>query len=732
MSFLPIKRDEADLPVDFVYVTGEAYCDHPTFGTALISRMLQHFGFTVGIVSQPMKASDYKEFGEPRIGFFVSSGVVDSMVNNYSVNKSKRKRDVYSEGGEMGKRPDRAVTYYSRMIKKAYPSSAVVIGGIEASLRRFAHYDYWDDKVMPSILEDSGADLLIYGMGEVPIIELCKMLKKNIPLSRIRDLDGTCYMDKIDNLPKHIREKMTNNTLSFCPTFEEVCKDKKTYIKAFNMQVRNNDHISGRILVQKTGDKYVVQNKPQRACTVAEMDMVYALPYERTFHPVYTKGVPAMDEVKYSVTSQRGCFGSCSYCAITFHQGRVIQKRSKESIVREVELFLQDKNFKGYVHDVGGPTANFRNPSCKAQAKVGVCKDKTCMGHEPCSNIEVSHTEYLDLLRTLREMEGIKKVFIRSGIRYDYLMMDKNDEFLHELIKHHVSGQLKVAPEHTEDRVLKIMNKPSFKVYEKFKEKFDNINKKLGMKQYLVPYLISSHPGCTLKDSVRLAEYLKSINYMPEQVQDFYPTPSTKSTCMFYTGINPDTMEEVYVPKTYTEKKMQRALLQYRKKENYDIVREALILADRKDLIGFGEHCLIKPTQQEAIANSRVSDGVNMHRSIKGGVRDGKANAYFGKGSNNGPVRPKNNDIDSIDERLDSDSTFAKKGDKNNRADKPARTPSTRGDFRDGSSTRPKDSKAPKFQSNSRTGLATLANRSSGASKTGRSVNRTGQKSTKR
>ena len=739
MSFLPIKKEEAVLPVDFVFVTGEAYCDHPTFGAALISRMLEHFGFSVGIIAQPQKGADIKEFGMPRIGFFVSSGVVDSMVNNFSVSKLRRKKDVYSEGADPGMRPDRAVTVYTRMIKKAYPASTVVIGGIEASLRRFAHYDYWDDKVMPSILEDSGADLLIYGMGEVPIIEMCKMLKKNIPLSKIRDLDGTCYMDTVDNLSKQMKEKMQNNSLTFCPTYDEVCKDKKAYIKAFNMQGKNNDHISGRILIQKTGNKYVVQNVPQRACTIEEMDMVYALPYERTYHPVYTRGVPAIDEVKYSITSQRGCFGSCSYCAITFHQGRVVQKRSKASIVREVELFLQDKDFKGYVHDVGGPTANFRNPSCKAQSKVGVCKDKTCMGHKPCDNIEVSHTEYLDLLRTLREMEGIKKVFIRSGIRYDYLMMDRSDEFLHELVKHHVSGQLKVAPEHTEEKVLKLMNKPSFEVYEKFKEKFDNITKKLGKKQYLVPYLISSHPGCTLKDAVRLAEYLKSIGYMPEQVQDFYPTPSTKSTCMYYTGINPDTMEEVFVPKTFMEKKMQRALLQYRKKENYTLVREALILAGRKDLIGFGEHCLIKPTQQEAIENSVISTeiGPNMHRNIKGGIRNGKASAYFGRNTTQAAVRPVRDDRDLVDERLEDDSSFSKKLSTNTtggnaKADRPERTPSTRGDYRDGKSTRPNANKAPKFQSNSRTGLATLANRSSGASATGRSVNRKGQKSTKR
>ncbi len=744
MSFLPIKREEAELPVDFVYVTGEAYVDHPTFGTALISRMLEHFGFSVGIVSQPQSAAAYKEFGEPKIGFFVSSGVVDSMVNNYTVAKMKRKKDVYSEGADAGKRPDRAVSVYSKMIKSIYPNSTVVIGGIEASLRRFAHYDYWADKVMPSILEDSNADLLIYGMGEVPIIEMCKMLKKNIPLAKIRDLDGTCYMDTIDNLPKHVKDKMQNHTASFCPTFEEVSRDNKSYVKAFNMQAKNIDHITGSLLMQKSGDKYVVQNIPQRACTIDEMDMVYSLPYERTYHPSYTRGVPAIEEVKYSITSQRGCFGSCSYCAIAYHQGRVIQKRSKSSIVREVELFLQDKSFKGYVHDVGGPTANFRNISCKSQTKVGVCRNKTCIGSEPCSSLEVSHTEYLDLLRTLREMEGIKKVFIRSGIRYDYLMMDRSDEFLHELVKHHVSGQLKVAPEHTEDSVLKIMNKPKFKVYEEFKERFDNITRKLGKKQYLVPYLISSHPGCTLKDSVRLAVYLKSIGYMPEQVQDFYPTPSTKSTCMYYTGINPDTMETVFVPKSYEEKKMQRALLQYRKKENYDTVHEALVLAGRQDLIGFSENCLIRPTKDEAIANNGGGLGkTNPYRTPKSGIRNGKASAYYGKGNNKSPIKPSRDTKDLIDERLDTDSSYGRSG-RDSKGKTTAdgvvipRKPSTRGDFKDGASSRAGKNAAPKYQTNSRTALTNLVSsrsgsgNGSGASKTGRSVNRTGQKSTKR
>ena len=618
MSFLAVKKEELNgVQPDFIYVTGEAYCDHPSFGTAIITRMLEHEGFLVAVIPQPQKDSDYTEFGCPKYGFFVSSGVVDSMVNNYTVAKIPRTRDVYSEGGDVGKRPDRAVTVYTKAIKKLFPNVPVVIGGIEASLRRFAHYDYWADKVLPSILVDSGADLLIYGMGETPILDIASRIKKGIPLDKMRDIEGICYLESFEKLSKKLRSQIEEHSALFCPSFEEVVESKRSYVKAFNMQSQNNDHLTGKVLLQKQMDgKYLVQNIPQRPCSVEEMDMVYSLPYERTYHPMYIRGVPAIEEVKFSVTSQRGCFGGCSYCAITYHQGRIIQKRSKQSIIREVKIFTKDKDFKGYVHDVGGPTANFRNTACKYQKKSGVCLKKNCIGYKPCANLEVSHTEYLDLLRELRELEGVKKVFIRSGIRYDYLMMDDNDEFLVELIKHHVSGQLKVAPEHTEDSVLKLMNKPPFRVYKEFKAKYDSINQRLGKKQYLVPYLISSHPGCTIADAVRLAEYLKSINYMPEQVQDFYPTPSTKSTCMYYTGLNPDTMEEIFVPKSKQEKRMQRALLQYRKKENYDIVHKALEFAGRKDLIGFGANCLIKPTKEEAIKNS-LSKSANVKNAVK-------------------------------------------------------------------------------------------------------------------
>ncbi len=634
MSFLAVKKEELNgMQPDFVYVTGEAYCDHPSFGTAIITRMLEHEGFLVAIISQPQKDSDYTEFGCPKYGFFVSSGVVDSMVNNYTVAKIPRTRDVYSEGGDVGKRPDRAVTVYTKALKRLFPNTPVVIGGIEASLRRFAHYDYWADKVLPSILVDSGADLLIYGMGETPILDIASRIKKGIPLNKMRDIEGICYLERFENLSKKLKSQIEEHSALFCPGFEEVVESKKSYVKAFNMQSQNNDHLTGKILLQKQVDgKYLVQNIPQRACSVEEMDMVYSLPYERTYHPMYTRGVPAIEEVKFSVTSQRGCFGGCSYCAITYHQGRIIQKRSKESIIREVKIFTQDKDFKGYVHDVGGPTANFRNIACKYQKKSGVCLKKNCIGYKPCANLEVSHTEYLDLLRELRELEGVKKVFIRSGIRYDYLMMDSSDEFLIELIKHHVSGQLKVAPEHTEDSVLKLMNKPPFRVYKEFKAKYDSINQRLGKKQYLVPYLISSHPGCTIADAVRLAEYLKSINYMPEQVQDFYPTPSTKSTCMYYTGLNPDTLEEIFVPKSKEEKRMQRALLQYRKKENYDIVHKALELAGRKDLIGFGANCLIKPTKEEAIQNS-LDKSANDKNSVK--PRNNKNNGKNAFSKNN-------------------------------------------------------------------------------------------------
>ena len=609
MAFLPITKEEVGgRVVDIVYVIGEAYVDHPSFGHAIVSRLLQSLGFDVAIIPQPQNDEDYMRFGAPKYGFMVSSGVVDSMVNNYTVAKIRRTRDVYSEGGDVGKRPDRCVDVYCNNLKRLYPDTPVVIGGIEASLRRFAHYDYWKDKVLPSILVSSKADLLIYGMGERPIKEIFSMVKKGIPLDKIRDVRGTCYLEEFSNLSAKLKKAIEEHTVDFSPSYEQVKDDKMQYVQAFKAQYANNDPYSGKTLLQKHGDKYLVQNPMQYPLSVKEMDEIYDLPYERNYHPSYTRGVPAIEEVKYSLTSVRGCFGACNYCAIAFHQGRIVQKRSKDNIVKEAKLLVDDKDFKGYIHDVGGPTANFRDPACKKQNSQGVCKDKSCIGYKPCPAMQVDHSEYLDLLKTLRQIEGIKKVFVRSGIRFDYVLYDKNPEFLYELIKHHVSGQLKVAPEHVSDKVLEAMNKPSFDVYLKFKDKYDEINKKLGKKQYLVPYLISSHPGCTLKDAIRLAQYLKSIGYMPEQVQDFYPTPSTKSTCMYYTGINPDTMQPVYVAKSKKEKMYQRALMQYRKKSNYEIIAEALKEAGREDLIGFGEECLIKPTKEQAIARAQVNN----------------------------------------------------------------------------------------------------------------------------
>lgn len=631
MSFLPIKRNEANLPLDIVLISADAYVDHPSFGHAIVSRLIEYAGLSIGIIAMPEEDSDYTEFGEPRYGFMVSGGVVDSMVNNYNVSKKKRTRDVYAEGGEYGHRPDRCVNVYCRNLKRLFPDSAIVIGGIEASLRRFAHYDYWDDKVLPSILLSSGADLLIYGMGEVPITEICEMLKRGIPLKKIRNVRGTCYMDKYDNLSNKLRAEIESGKCVFCPSADEVMRDKTLYVKAFNIQSRNCDFYSAKTLLQKHGEKYLVQNPPQRPCTTQELDTVYSLPYMREYHPAYIKGVPALEEVKYSITSHRGCFGSCNYCALTYHQGRVIQKRSKQNIVNEAKLFTAKSDFKGYIHDVGGPTANFRNPSCDKQTKSGVCTDRPCIGYKPCPNLKVEHSEYLDVLRELRKIEGIKKVFIRSGIRFDYLMMDDDDTFLIELIRHHISGQLKVAPEHVVDKVLATMNKPAFSVYKQFKKRYDELNAKYGKKQYLVPYLISSHPGSTLDDAIKVAEYLKSINYMPEQVQDFYPTPSTKSTCMYYTGINPDTMEEVYVARSKDEKAKQRALLQYRKKENYHIIKAALEEAGRTDLIGNSDDCLIKPIYTDSNncnkSNVMHKSQCNNNGKINESVRRAKINA---------------------------------------------------------------------------------------------------------
>ncbi len=598
MPFLPVKKSEFTSQPDFIMITGEAYVDHPSFGHAVISRLIEAEGFSICLIPQPQKDADYKEFGEPKHAFLVSSGVVDSMVNNYTVAKQKRTRDVYSEGGKVGLRPDRATTVYTRALKRLYPSIPVIIGGIEPSLRRFAHYDYWADKVMPSILVDAPADLLMYGMGERPWREMLALIRKGVPIAKIKDIRGTAFLAEYEELPENLKTDFYKNAI--CPTFEEVAEDKKKYIKAFNMQYANSDFFSGKTVIQRQGKKYLVQNPPSKPLSPDELDKSYEFPYMRTYHPMYEKGVPAIEEVRFSLTSCRGCFGNCNYCALTYHMGRVVQKRTEKSIVNEAKGFVSEPDFKGYIHDVGGPTANFRDPACKKQLTAGVCVNKNCIGYKPCANLEVSHTEYLHLLRSLREIEGVKKVFVRSGIRYDYLIYDKDKTFFRELVRHHISGQLKIAPEHTENRVLEAMNKPPFEVYKQFYNEFYKLTREEGLEQYVVPYLISSHPGCTIADAVKLAEYLKSINYMPEQVQDFYPTPSTKSTCMYYTGINPDTMQEIYVPRDKEEKQLQRALMQWRKPQNYNLVKKALEQAGRTDLIGTGRNCLIRPIKNEA------------------------------------------------------------------------------------------------------------------------------------
>lgn len=572
MPHLPLTPAELQGPADIILIIPEAYVDHPSFGHAVISRLLEAEGFAVAILSQPQNNNDYMKFGEPKYAFMVSGGVVDSMVNNYTVAKNKRTKDEYSEGGRAGRRPDRAVSVYTKNLKRLFPGIPVIIGGIETSLRRFAHYDYWADAVLPSILADSGADLLVYGMGERPLWEISSRLKDKGRDADLSGIPGTARIIKsTDGLPDGFIE---------CPSFEEVKSDKIQYVKAFNLQFKNSNAISGKGLYQRHGkDAVVIEYPPALPLIQEEMDKVYALPFTGLPHPSYQDGVPAIEEVRFSITSHRGCFGACSFCALSYHQGRAVSHRSKGSILTEAEKLTKQPDFKGYIHDVGGPTANFRNPSCQKQIKSGVCPDRMCIGYTPCPNLTVDHSDYLDILEAVKRVPGVKKVFIRSGIRYDYLMMEKNPAFFKNLVADHVSGQLKVAPEHSADFVLKLMNKPPFAVYKKFADRFRAENERIGKEQYLVPYLISSHPGCTLKSAVELTEYLKSIGYMPEQVQDFYPTPSTKSTCMYYTGIDPDTMKPIYVARTKEEKRMQRALLQYRLKENASVVNEAYRLA---------------------------------------------------------------------------------------------------------------------------------------------------------
>ena len=611
-GFLPLTRqdmlDRGLDQLDFVYIIGDAYVDHPSFGHAIISRILESHGYTDGIISQP----DWKNeesitiYGKPRLAFLISAGNMDSMVNHYYVSKKKRKVDAYTPGGIMGKRPDYATIVYGNLIRHTYKDVPVIIGGIEASLRRLAHYDYWSNSFKHSVLLDSQADMISYGMGERSIVEIADALASGMDIRDITYIPGTVYKTKdISGITGFSDEKLNGILL---PSYEEMKKDSSLYAKSFRIQYENTDPFTGRILAEPYDHGvYVVQNPPSMPLSTQEMDDVYALPYMRTFHPSYKEkgGVPAIKEIKFSLISNRGCFGGCSFCALTFHQGRIVQTRSHESILSEAKEMTKDPEFKGYIHDVGGPTANFRHPSCEKQLKAGVCKNKQCLFPKPCNNLKADHKDYLSLLRKLRSLPGVKKVFIRSGIRFDYLLADPDDTFFKELVTYHVSGQLKVAPEHISDAVLSRMGKPENKVYEKFVNKYHKINEKLGKKQYLVPYLMSSHPGSTLKEAIELAEYLRDLGYMPEQVQDFYPTPSTVSTIMYYTGIDPRNGEKVYVCRNPHEKAMQRALIQYRDPKNYDLVSEALYKAGRTDLIGFDKKCLIPPRKIKHASKSR-------------------------------------------------------------------------------------------------------------------------------
>lgn len=596
MDFLPICKEDMTKrgweELDFVLITGDAYVDHPSFGAAIIARLLESKGFKIGIIAQPnwKNTDDFKKLGKPKLAFLVTGGNIDSMVNHYSVAKKRREKDLYSPGGKSGLRPDRATIVYCQKIREVFKNIPIMIGGIEASLRRLSHYDYWDNKIRRSILLDSQADILMFGMGEHQIVELAESLASGIPIEQITYVKGTVYKTKtLENIYEDY---------IMLPSYKEICSDKKIYAESFLKQYENTDAVVSKMLIEPYNDCYVVQNKPSMPLTTSEFDNSYSLPYMRTYHPIYEKdgGVPAIEEVKFSLISNRGCFGGCNFCALTFHQGRVVQGRSHQSIIREAEKLVWEPDFKGYIHDVGGPTANFRGPACDKQFDKGACPHKQCLFPEPCKKLKIDHTDYLKLLQKLRKIPKVKKVFIRSGIRYDYLIHDKNNkQFFEELCEHHISGQLKVAPEHISDKVLSKMGKPSKNVYEKFVKKYYDTNKQIGKEQYLVPYLMSSHPGSDLSAAIELAEYLRDLGYMPEQVQDFYPTPMTLSTCMYYTELDPRDMTPVYVPKNPHEKAMQRALMQYRLPKNYDLVLEALKKANRMDLVGFDKHCLIRP-----------------------------------------------------------------------------------------------------------------------------------------
>ena len=605
-DFLPMTKKEMKAlgwdMADIIIVSADAYIDHPSFGAAIIARVLENAGYKVGIIAQPdwHTPEDFMRLGKPRLAFYVSGGNVDSMVNHYTAAKKPRSTDFYTPGGKAGKRPDRAVIVYSNMIKRAYKDIPVAIGGIEASLRRAAHYDYWSDKVRHSVLTDSGADLLMYGMGERSCVEIADSLNAGIPVGELKYIAGTCAKTTtLEGVTDYIE----------IPSYGEVSSDKKKYCEAFMTQMNENDFIRGRRLVQGYEKGYIIINPPSAPLSMQEMDDVYALPYMRRQHPSYKEHIPAIDEVKFSITSVRGCYGGCSFCALTYHQGRIISARSHESIINEAKLLTKDKDFKGYIHDVGGPTANFRAPACSDQLKRGVCKNKACLSPR-CKNLEVSHEDYKKLLIELRNLPGIKKVFIRSGLRFDYIMYDNDDSFLKELILHHISGQLKVAPEHISDKVLSLMGKPANSVFNDFQKKYAALNKALKKDQYIVPYLMSSHPGSDMSCAIELAMYLKKHGLHPEQVQDFYPTPSTLSTTMYYTGLDPRTMKKVYVPKTMEEKSSQRALLQYYKAENHPKIRTALIKAGRRDLIGYGENCLVPP-EKNINSNDRQKSNKN-------------------------------------------------------------------------------------------------------------------------
>lgn len=601
-ELLPVCKEDMEnrgwQEVDFVFISGDGYVDHPTFGMAILGRVLMAHGFKVAVLSQPdwHDVENFKIFGRPRLGFLISSGNIDSMVNHYTVAKKRRHNDVYTPGNVAFKRPDRATIVYSQMARQAYKDTPIIIGGIEASLRRMGHYDYWSNKVRKSIIIDANADLLVYGMAENIIVEIAQALDSGLDIEYLTYLDGTVYKTK--NIDAVYEATML-------PSFQEICDDKKAYARSFLIQSKNTDHFKANTLVETYPGWYVVQNRPARPLEQSEFDWAYSLGYTRNAHPMYESHIPAIDEVKYSLISNRGCFGSCSFCAITFHQGRVLQARSHDSIIQEAKELIADKDFKGYIHDVGGPTANFRHPSCQQQLTNGVCVDRQCLHPTPCKNLTVDHGDYLSLLRKLRTLPGVKKVFVRSGLRYDYLMYDKDDTFFRELVEHHISGQLKVAPEHISDHVLDLMGKPHRGLYEKFVAKYHRLNKELDKNQYIVPYLISSHPGSTLDDAIELAEYLRDINHQPKQVQDFYPTPGTLSTTMYYTGLDPRTMKEVYVPKNAKEKEMQRALMQFRDPKNYDLVYSALVQANRLDLVGHSPKCLIRPRGKNNHKNYR-------------------------------------------------------------------------------------------------------------------------------